>query len=359
MGEAERVEKIKKQLEIYVFGGNQEIVLFVCNIMGISNYKNIEIIQKKYKNTDNLLIKGLNYFNEEYVESFVKNIAREKFSYYDNIDVLFKSHNLPFGNENKPSHWDNDKSLMAKKMIQYSELESDEKETLLNLVDEFKIEMNFSEIMFSFYNDVDDVKFKLYNFIKEIKRQELDIQFRLKLLSDLLRKINLSIIKNNEVINSRAFKYKKDISKKINETIFSIKSQIEKELEFYIKTINSTGFLGFIEETEPREFLIGKLIENKLCFDKFNKLEKKLISINLLSNEYNRWLGTAIGFIEFYQFCEHAKLFKSIYMNNSKGVKILRNMYRFYEGQSIDKPSKRIKYISNSKITYHTFLQCV
>ena len=241
--------------------------------------------------------------------------------------------------------------------MQYSKFEDDKKETLLKLVNDFKIETYFTQLMFDFFNDDADVNYKLSNFIREIKKQEIDIQFRLKILSDILKKINLSIIKNNEVINSRAYKYKKDISKKINGTIIFIKSQIEQELEFYIKTINSNDFLGFIDEIEPREFLIGKLIENKLCFDKFNKLEKKLISIDLLSNEYNRWLGTAKGFIEFYQLCEEAKIFKSIYTSNSRGVKILRKMYKFQEGKSIDKPCKRKNYNYCSKITYYSFLQ--
>ena len=354
MGEAERVEKTKRELEIYIFGGNQEVVRVICSIL---NIRKIESVANTYKKTDFLKIKDLNYFDTDFVEKHIKSIAQEEFYLDKNVDKYFTSNKLPFGNENQPSHWNSNNDILAKLMIQYSRFKDDEKETLLKLVNDFKIETYFTELMFDFFNYKTDVQYKLLDFIREIKNQEIDIQFRLKILSDVLKKINLSLIKNNEVINSRAYKYKKDISKKINETIIFIKSQIEKELEFYIKTINSNDFLGFIEEIEPREFLIGKLIENRLCLDKFNKLEKKLISIDLLSNEHNRWLGTAKGFIEFYQLCEEAKIFNSIYIPNSKGVKILRKMYKFEEGKSIDKRCKRKNYNYSAKITYYSFLQ--
>lgn len=357
MGEAERIEKIKRELEIYIFGGNQEVVKRICNFYNISKIESVAIF---YKKTNILKIRDLNYYSIDFVENHVKAIAQNEFPFVDqSIDKYFKSHQLPFGNGNRPSHWNSDNNVVAKLMIEYSKFERDEKEILFKLVSDFTFEISFREFIFDFFSNDFDIESKLFHFIKEIKKQEVDIQFRLKILSDVLKKINLSIIKNNEVINSRSYIYKKDISKRINEIVIFIKSAIEKELEFYIKTINSNDFLGYLDEIEPREFLIGKLIENKVCFDKFNKLEKKLIAVDLLSREYNRWLGTAKGFIEFYQFCEQAKLFKSIYTSNSKGVEILRKIYKFSEGRSIDKPSKRKKYNRSSKIAYHSLSQYV
>ncbi|QYS87173.1 hypothetical protein JJC03_04290 [Flavobacterium oreochromis] len=354
MGEAERTEKIKRKLHNYIIGGNQAIVKFVAEIIGVSNFKYIKLLEKKYLKTDKIEIKDLNFYNEEEVQKTVKDIAYNYFQ-IENIDKYFISNSLPFGNELSPSHWDSDNNILAKKMIMFSKLESNEKEKLLKLVKNYKYEGNFSEIIYYNFNDNEYIKTNLFYFISEIKRQEIDIEFRLKLLSETMKKLNLSIIKNNEVINSRAYNYKKNISKTINKTLFFIKQKIELELEFYIKTINSSSFLGYTDEVEPREFLIGRLVENKTGIEKFLKLENKLIANNYLSKEKNRWYGKAKDFIEFYQLCENSNIFNPIYKSNSKGVKYLRKLYRFDEGQSIDKKSKREKYNATSKITYHSF----
>ena len=44
MDEAQRVEDIKKQLEPYIFGGNQEVVKMTCKIIGITRYKNFKYL---------------------------------------------------------------------------------------------------------------------------------------------------------------------------------------------------------------------------------------------------------------------------------------------------------------------------
>lgn len=359
MSEAKRVEKIVKELELYIFGGNQEIVKMTCKILGITNYIKIENLEKIFKRTDKIVIKDLNFYSQDNVEAIIKHIASCEFHHLKETEKYFKSHSLPFGDEKNQSHWDSDFNLLAKKMIEYSLFEDDEKEILYKILNTYKYESTFSSEIFKFFCDDLDVKLKLSAFVDEIKNQDLDYEFRLKLLADILKKINLSLIKNNEVISTRAYKYKKEIAKKINQSISYIKQQIEIELAYYIKTINSNDFLGFIDNTEPREFLIGKLIENNKNLEKFFKLEKKLISNKLLTNEKNKWLGTAKGFVEFYQFCENNKIFNSNYKNNSKGIKILRKMYRFEDGQSIDKLSKRIKYNETSKFTYYSFLSLI
>ena len=359
MSETKRVEKIAKELELYIFGGNQEIAKMTCKILGITNYKKIENLEKTFNRTYKIVIKDLNFYSQDNVEAIVKHIASCEFYYLEETEKYFKSNSLPFGDEKNQSHWDSDFNLLAKKMIEYSLFEDDKKESLYKLLNTYKYESTFSSEVFQFFSDDLDINIKLSAFIDEIKNQELDIEFRLKLLADILKKINLSLLKNNEIISTRAYKYKKDIAKKINESILNIKSKIENELKYYIKTINDNDFLGYIDEIEPRELLIGKLIENNQNLQKFLKLESKLIANGLLTNQKNKWLGTAKGFVEFYQFCENNNIFNSIYKSNSKGIKILRKMYRFDDGESIDKLSKRIKYNESCKITYFSFLNTI
>ncbi|WP_421497978.1 hypothetical protein [Flavobacterium columnare] len=353
MSKSKKAELTKNNLEAYIFGGNQEVVNFVSNFTTI----NKDRLMKIYVKSDIIIIKDLNLLNFKEVERFIKEKASEKFSLYtDKINNCFISHSMPFGDSKAPSHYDANNKISALKMIEFSNFEDDEKQNLVDFINTFKYENSFSEIIYNHFDNNYDIKYKLNLFIEEIKNQDIDLYLRFQLLSDVLKQINYSILKNNEVINSRAYQYKKDISRKINSVIVEIKKQIETKLDYYVKKLSEDSYLGFQYNSEQREVLFGRLIKIETA-QKFLKLEKRLINSNLLTVEKNRWLGTAKRFIEFYQFCENQNLFIHIYKENSKGVKILRKIYNFNEGQSIDKKSKRIKIAKHSNITYHSFLQ--
>lgn len=352
MDDTERLIKRKRELKNFIIGGNNEIIDFFCKIYEITPDCKSNIL-KQYTKTPIIKINDLNFFEIEVVENIVKSMASEEFHYYGDLDKYFVTSYMPDFSQNGKSHYHNDNLESAKLMINYSEFEEDDKISLLELINDFCYEIDIISFLHTEFEY--NPKYKAQSFIYEIQNQDIDLQQRLQELSEIIKQLNISILKNNEVISTRSYYHKKECAELINNSLIQIKDELYKSLEFYIKTIETGDFQNLLEDVEPKEFLLGKLIENKTKLDKYLKLEKMLVKSNLLSPSFDKWLGSPLQLIEFNQFCELNKLFRNGYEKNSKGLKILRKLYRFNEGTSIDKPSKRKKANANAKINFHSY----
>ncbi len=349
---------MENALHNYIFGGMKGISKFICNEFKIAyNYQ--EVILRKIAKNNTILITDLNMFVDERVEELVKSICYYKF--YENSSVsmenIFKSNRFPFTSDDNPSHYDSDNKKLAINYVKFSNLDSDEKEYMINEIENFSFAI---DILNTFTNQVFEINNEAYlrdlhAFIGYIQLQEIEVEIRLKKLADIIKLLNKSILANQEILNSRAYKYKKECAQLVNEHLDIIKSKIYSELTYYVNRLDVAEYQNILEDREPREFLLGRLIENKSKLDRFLNLEKQLVQRNYLSVSLDKWHSTPINFIYFYVFCEQNNIFNQIYEPNSKGVKILRKLYNFEEGVSVDKPCKRKKYKKASHVQYFSF----
>lgn len=166
----------------------------------------------------------------------------------------------------------------------------------------------------------------------------------LKSLEDSYNYLLSTEIKNNVILNlfkdeliesyERAFE-KAKITFPFYEVVFN-KFKFEKNLSDTI-LIDKVKWVP----TLSREEILKKLFDasnNRITFESF---EKKLIEKKFLSKELDQWKNSAVSFMLFYTYCEREKLFRSIYFKNSIGVKLLRQLYSFEVGESLNPPSKR------------------
>ena len=166
----------------------------------------------------------------------------------------------------------------------------------------------------------------------------------LKTLKDSYDFLLSTEIKNNVILNlvkdeliesyERAFE-KAKITFPFYDVVFN-KFKFEKNL-------SDTVLIDKVKlvHTLSRDEILKKLFDgsnNRMTFESF---EKKLVEKQFLSKELDQWKNSALSFMLFYTYCEREKLFRSIYFKNSNGVKLLRQLYSFEDGESLNPPSKR------------------
>lgn len=92
-----------------------------------------------------------------------------------------------------------------------------------------------------------------------------------------------------------------------------------------------------------KQDILNKLI-NPSQKERFLNYENKLVSQKFLSEDRDKWLQLSADLVRFYNYCERKEIINRAYKNKSKGMKLLRQLYGFYEGESIDSPrNKRLK----------------
>lgn len=208
-------------------------------------------------------------------------------------------------------------------------------------IEEFKIDLikflngcedYFIEVITDQLPNPSEAEFKMffYNTLKSLKDS-----YNYLLSTEIKNNVILNLFKD-ELIESyeRAFE-KAKITFPFYEVVFN-KFKFEKNLSDTI-LIDKVKWVP----TLSREEILKKLFDasnNRITFESF---EKKLIEKKFLSKELDQWKNSAVSFMLFYTYCEREKLFRSIYFKNSNGVKLLRQLYSFEDGESLNPPSKR------------------
>jgi hypothetical protein len=152
---------------------------------------------------------------------------------------------------------------------------------------------------------------------------------------------NWGNLKHENALNRSLFK---DEANKCNLNFINYIEEKIKTIESITKS-NSNQKPSLIFDKKTRKDILSRLIgwENK-NHSKFLEYEKKLISYNYLNEHSNKWKKNVADFIRFYNYCESKNILKNdIYKETSKGVRLMRELYDFYDGESLDAPSKRKK----------------
>jgi hypothetical protein len=190
----------------------------------------------------------------------------------------------------------------------------------------------FIEVITDQLPNPSEAEFKIF-FHNTLKSLEDSYNFLLS--TEIKNSVILNLVKD-ELIESyeRAFE-KAKITFPFYDVVFN-KFKFEKNL-------SDTVLIDKVKlvHTLSRDEILKKLFDgsnNRMTFESF---EKKLVEKQFLSKELDQWKNSALSFMLFYTYCEREKLFRSIYFKNSNGVKLLRQLYSFEDGESLNPPSKR------------------
>jgi len=162
---------------------------------------------------------------------------------------------------------------------------------------------------------------------------------------------NWGTLKSENTLHRSLFK---DEANKYNLNFISYVEEKIKIIESNPQS-NTTQKPSLIFDKKTRDEILNRLIGlQTLNHEKFLKYEKKLISHNYLNEDCNEWKKNPSSFIRFYNYCESKKIIKNdIFKENTKGITLMRDLYSFYDGKSLDAPSKRKK--QNKKGTKRDF----
>ena len=126
----------------------------------------------------------------------------------------------------------------------------------------------------------------------------------------------------------------------------------------YSEIENDFRPMGTLLNAKPsREVILKKLIGDNTNQNKFSEYEKKLKAQGYLSVD-GEWVKRAAEFSRFYSHCLKTKVFKSIFLeDDNRGIDLLRTLFSFNEGKSLDINSKRVKQITPKTKTQFDFLE--
>lgn len=104
-----------------------------------------------------------------------------------------------------------------------------------------------------------------------------------------------------------------------------------------------------------REEILKKLIGDNKNIEIYFSYEKILKLHNYLSIDYI-WIKKASNLSRFYSHCINKKIFKSYFYDDNRGIDLLRQLYDFHDGTSIDTKSKRNKQLTRRTMNEFDFL---
>ena len=198
-------------------------------------------------------------------------------------------------------------------------------------------------------------------------------------LSDAIRKIIVAKKFVNSNVND--FYLKKTLLNTYNGLYWEIESTYETfyPTVFVIEDIRSlnnfqkkySGYDNLLgtqfetkKETTEKKLVLSRneileiLFKNDFkASEKFIKYEDKLIIHGFLNTDKTKWIKEASDLIRFYMYCEKNLLRKGIYEKDSRGVQFFRSLYDYYDGKSINVPSKRKKQLTTSTKNDFDFLE--
>lgn len=196
-----------------------------------------------------------------------------------------------------------------------------------------------------------EFKIFLYNSLKSLQ-SSFEFLFSVEIYNNVI----LNLVKD-ELLES----YDRAFVKTKNH--FSVYDEIFNKFNFEANLSNSdlvenNGIDSIVskEYIPSRDEILSKLFDgtnNKITFENY---EKKLVEKKFLSKELDGWRSSSINFVRFYTHCERQKLFRSVFLTKSSGVKMLRQLYSFYDGPTLDLPNKRAKIKSGQISNIYYFL---
>lgn len=321
---------IIKKAEKYLTGGIEGISIFISDFLSFHNYQSVK---RQFIKKDLIILKKFNDFDSKKLPDILTGIANSL--EIKDTDSWSAFHLLPFS-----TYYDSDYKIASIKFIEQSSLDDYEKDVMISAIKSFQMEINACDLLRDIYEEYPIEEFD--NVISYVLNEEIDLEHRLTILSRFISLLNRAIIKNYELLNSRAKPHLKICASIINSKLNEVLANINTNLEFYVLHLNGT-YSELLDKKPSKAEILNDLFENDAKLNTYLVYEKKLMERHYINRDNNSWLQTPILFVKFYQFCENKQLFRTAYSNKTKGVKKLRDLYNFREGSSLDKPSKRAK----------------
>ncbi|MFL0114063.1 hypothetical protein V2594_14655, partial [Tenacibaculum maritimum] len=296
------------------------------------------LIKKQIIKSDDIFIKGLENFDVLDLAEVVRYIAYGVLdidSESDYISENLKGDIFLFGEGE--THFDK-----CKIFIEKSSLEDDEKEMLVNVVEKSEFNFSFLEILKDFFENPYYPEY--YKIISYVTNLSIEKEYRLTQLNIVLDELQKAINKNDEILSVKSPNHLKGYARIANNYYQKNLDKINESLSQYVNLLGNRLY-GLEVKARSREEIIKELCDLSKV-EQFLKYEEKLVYRGYISNDYNKWNKKPVDFISFYKFCEDKLIFHRRHELRSSGVKLLRELYSYEDGNSIDAPNKR-----NSRIT--------
>lgn len=216
----------------------------------------------------------------------------------------------------------------------YEYAEPDEQQDFISLVNDTFFTLNFEG----------QAKLFLRNIIKTLDQWS----------AELLVMIDSKRVNDFHKIN----KIQEKVIKHYSGSYLNSKRRIINHYKFiYPEIVNDFAPIGNEINTKPtREEILKKLIGDNKNRNKFYEYEKKLKTQKYLSKD-SEWIKKPADLSRFYSHCLQKTIFHSYFLvDDNRGIDLLRQLFNFHEGKSIDTPKKREKQLVKSKISQFHFL---
>ncbi|MXO06167.1 hypothetical protein [Flavobacterium sp. HBTb2-11-1] len=238
---------------------------------------------------------------------------------------------------------------------------------------DYRTELNYSDFLDKFWFDTFEEALFGYaepneqlDFISCVKDTFFELKFEgqakmflknvIDGLNELYTELNYLLKNKNTVYSVGINKIQEVVINHYSESYLNTQNKIiniykfiypEIEQEFAnVKTINTKL---------TREEILKKLIGDNKKLTLFEKYEQKLKKNNYLSIDYE-WKKGAANLARFFIHCTNEKVIPSHFIEGTRGMDLLRQLYGFEKGRSIDSKAKREKQLTKKERNEFDFL---
>ncbi len=334
--------KINKK---HIAGGLDGIVSIVCDYIKCGDKP---FIKKQILKSDEIAIKGLENFSVMELADVIRYMAMGILN--DGCDSDYITNNLVgdiqlFGGGETNLE-------KSQTFITNSNLEDEEKETMLDYLIESNFTFSLHEIFVDIFIENYPEYFKIISFVKNFS---LEKEYRLSELKIILDELNKAIDKNEELLKPKIPNHIRKCAKFANNSYRTCLTEINKNLSQYVNLLGNKLYGIDVKPNHRRDTIIKLCDPSKINI--FSDYEQRLATKDFISNDFTSWNKEPIDFITFYRFCEENDVFSERHKTKSSGVKLLRELYNYNYGTSLDAPNKRKSKVKTSDIkTKYYFL---
>ena len=319
-----------------IIGGLSEIAKFISEDL---KCKDTSKVKKMLLKSDNIELKGLEDFDVFDLGEIIRYMAHGVFENIyssDYIEENLKGSTDLFagGNTNLEK---------CQTFLKNSTLEEEDKEELMALLPDFEVNFSLYETIHKHYIEDYPEYFQIISYVLDIN---LELEKRLTTLDGTLRSLHKAIDKNLELLKPNAPPHLSICAKILNDSHENCLKAINSSLFEYVNKLGNPLY-GFQKRTNSRKDLLAKLCDPS-NIDLFLKYEKELANKGIISKNLDYWNDTPKKFLGFYIFCQNKFIFFERHRPKSSGVKILRELYDYEDGSSMDVPNKRNSRVSDA-----------
>ena len=235
--------------------------------------------------------------------------------------------------------------------VNNSNLENYEKEKISDVI----IKNSYSNSALSQLENIYDesLGYETYQLSNVISDFSLEIEFRKKVLRTTLDKLDKAILESVSVVESSKKAHLISCASIQKASFEKMKESLEKSFFEYLPPIESSSQQSTANSfSVSKQDSLEKLVDGTENLEKYYLFEKLLYQRGYINKDLDYWQESSVKLIRFYCFCEKKKMFKVQHTNKRTGIKILREIYNFQDGNAIDYPNKRKKEMPNASAEF-------